>query len=200
MGTHGATKSATSAVPTPRSNSMAMVRLAIGLLGVCAVVAAFGLVSGARRYAEAGNPYPGAFVSVAEPVGFFAASLAGALCLGALIHVVMTAKPEPDGLIDAAAFRIHLLAERVSGLWLGLAATMVVIQAAHDTGVGPARLLASGGTIGLRRRLRDGTRVDCCGDLRAGGCDGAAAVHSLARARCAACPHCACRRRHRGDR
>lgn len=144
MGTHGATKSATSAVPTPRSNSMAMVRLAIGLLGVCAVVAAFGLVSGARRYAEAGNPYPGAFVSVAEPVGFFAASLAGALCLGALIHVVMTAKPEPDGLIDAAAFRIHLLAERVSGLWLGLAATMVVIQAAHDTGVGPARLLASG--------------------------------------------------------
>lgn len=43
---------------------MAMVRLAIGLLGVCAVVAAFGLVSGARRYAEAGNPYPGAFVSV----------------------------------------------------------------------------------------------------------------------------------------
>lgn len=123
---------------------MAMVRLAIGLLGVCAVVAAFGLVSGARRYAEAGNPYPGAFVSVAEPVGFFAASLAGALCLGALIHVVMTAKPEPDGLIDAAAFRIHLLAERVSGLWLGLAATMVVIQAAHDTGVGPARLLASG--------------------------------------------------------
>ncbi len=60
MGTHGATKSATSAVPTPRSNSMAMVRLAIGLLGVCAVVAAFGLVSGARRYAEAGNPYPGA--------------------------------------------------------------------------------------------------------------------------------------------
>lgn len=144
MGTHRATKSATSAVPTPRSNSMAMVRLAIGLLGVCAVVAAFGLVSGARRYAEAGNPYPGAFVSVAEPVGFFAASLAGALCLGALIHVVMTAKPEPDGLIDAAAFRIHLLAERVSGLWLGLAATMVVIQAAHDTGVGPARLLASG--------------------------------------------------------
>lgn len=186
-------------MPTPRSNSMAMVRLAIGLLGVCAVVAAFGLVSGARRYAEAGNPYPGAFVSVAEPVGFFAASLAGALCLGALIHVVMTAKPEPDGLIDAAAFRIHLLAERVSGLWLGLAATMVVIQAAHDTEVGPARLLASGalwtpsppprwhaGGL-LRRSARWWLRRRC-------GC-------TLAGSGTLCClSHCACRRRHRGDR
>ncbi len=123
---------------------MVIVQMLVGLLGVCAAVAAFGLVSGTRRYAAAGNPYPGAFLSVAEPVGYFAASLAGALCLGALVYVVVMSRPEPDGLIDAAAFRIHLMAERVSPVWLGLAATMVVIQAAHDTGVAPARLLGSG--------------------------------------------------------
>ena len=40
---------------------------------------------GPRRYADAGNPFPGAFASVAEPVGYFLAWLLGALCLGALI-------------------------------------------------------------------------------------------------------------------
>ncbi len=89
-----------------------------------------------RRYADRQSPYPGAFVSVAEPVGFFAAS--PVRCAPALIHVVMTAKPVPDGLIDAAAFRFTCWQNvfQVSG---GQPHFMVVIQAAHDTGVGPAR-------------------------------------------------------------
>ncbi|MHA7651518.1 cytochrome c oxidase assembly protein [Mycobacterium sp. ML4] len=118
--------------------------LAAGFLAIAAAVAAYGLISGPRHYAEAGNPFPGDFVSAAQPVGYFVAVLLGALCLGALLLVVMTARPEPDGLIDGAAFRIHLLAEWVSFAWMLAAAAMVVIQAAHDSGVGARALLSSG--------------------------------------------------------
>lgn len=118
--------------------------MAGGFLAAAAALAGYGVVSGPRRYAEAGNPFPGALVSAAEPVGYFVASLLGALCLGALLLVVTTARPEPDGLIDAAAFRIHLVAERVSLAWVLTAAAMVVIQAAHDSGVRPGALLSSG--------------------------------------------------------
>lgn len=118
--------------------------LLVGFLAVSAALAGYGLVSGPRRYAEAGNPYPGAFVGIAEPVGYFVGSLLGAICLGALCYVVMTARPQQDGLIDAAAFRIHLVVERVSVAWLVIALAMVVIQASHDSGVAPARLVSSG--------------------------------------------------------
>lgn len=114
-----------------------------GTVLALAAVAGYGLFSGTHRYAAAGNPYPGALISVAEPVGWFAASLSGALCLGALIYVVMTSRPEPDGLIDAQAFRIHLLAERVSIAWLAIAGAMVPVQAANDAGVALPELLSS---------------------------------------------------------
>lgn len=135
-------------VTSARSLSLRTAALAAGLLAVGVALAAYGLISGSRRYAELGNPFPGSFVSAAEPVGYFLASLLGALCLGALLLVVVTARPEPDGLIDGAAFRIHLLAERVSLAWVVAAVGMVVIQAAHDTGVRPGVLLSSGAVFG----------------------------------------------------
>ena len=55
----------------------------------------------------------------------------------------MTSRPEQDGLIDPAAFRIHLVAERVSLAWPVVAAAMVAIQAAHDAVWG--RLLVRAG-------------------------------------------------------
>lgn len=110
-------------------------------------MAAYGLLSGAGPYAATGNPYPGAFVAAAEPLGYFGASLGGAICLGALIYVTMNARPEADGLIDPPSFRVHLLAERVSVIWVVLTAAMVVIQAAHDSGVALARLLGSGALL-----------------------------------------------------
>lgn len=131
-----------------RTSSVRTAALAGGFVAVLVLVAVavagYGLVSGPRRYAEAGNPYPGAFVSAAEPAGYFIASLLGALCLGALLLVVVTAQPESDGLIDGPAFRIHLVAERVSLAWVLAAAAMVVIQASHDTGVRAGALLSSG--------------------------------------------------------
>lgn len=118
--------------------------LASGFLAISVAVGCYGLISGPHRYAEAGNPYPGAFLSAAEPIGYFTGTLLGALCLGALVYVVMMSRPAQDGLIDATAFRVHLVAERLSIVWLGLAVAMVVIQAAHDSGVAPAKLLGSG--------------------------------------------------------
>lgn len=122
----------------------ARVGLLVGFLAITAALAGYGLVSGPGRYAEAGNPYPGAFVGIAEPVGYFVGSLLGAIILGALCCVVMTARPQQDGLIDPAAFRIHLVLERVSPAWLVVALAMVVIQASHDCGVSPGRLVSSG--------------------------------------------------------
>lgn len=115
-----------------------------GFLGSTVAVGVYGLVSEAHRYVVAGNPDPGAFISVAEPVGWFAASLSSAVCLGALVCVLMMSWPKPDGLIDAVAYQIHLVAERASIAWLMLASAMVLVQAANDSGATLPELL--GGT------------------------------------------------------
>ncbi|OBI72927.1 cytochrome c oxidase assembly protein [Mycobacterium asiaticum] len=144
MGTEGPSAEVTPAARVDRSRSVRSAALAAGFVVLFVAVAAYGLLSGTRRDAESGNPYPGAFISAAAPVGYFVASLLGAMCLGALLLVVMTSRPEPDGLLDADGFRIHLVAERVSLLWTVVAVVMVVIQAAHDVGVGAGALLSSG--------------------------------------------------------
>lgn len=141
MQTHEPTDQTSSAVRKPRSLSMRTAQMLGGYLCITVAVGAYGLTTGARRYAAAGNPYPGGFVSVVEPVGWFTASLASALCLGALVYIVMASRPGPGGLIDAEAFRIHLVAERVSIAWFALATAMALIQAASDSGIDPFELL-----------------------------------------------------------
>ncbi|WP_128108664.1 cytochrome c oxidase assembly protein [Mycolicibacterium elephantis] len=107
-------------------------------------LAGYALVSGARPYAAIGDSYPGTATAVGEPVGYFTASLCGALCLGALVYIVTTACPD-RGVIDAAAFRIHLVAERLAVVWALAAAAMIVVQAASDAGVAATRLVRSAG-------------------------------------------------------
>lgn len=140
MQTDGPAGTATSAVRAPRLISLGTALMLAGLLASAVAVASYGLFSRADRYAAAGNPDPGSFISVAEPVGYFGASLSSALCLGALVYFVMMSWPQEDGLIDAQAFRIHLAAERISIVWFALALAMVVVQAANDSGVTPAEL------------------------------------------------------------
>ncbi|MDT5222483.1 MAG: hypothetical protein QOF15_4588, partial [Mycobacterium sp.] len=144
MDSDGPAGQATSRTAGARSSWVRTAALAGGFVAVAVALGAYALISGPRRYADAGNSFPGAFASVAEPVGCLVAWLLGALCLGALILVVVMSRPEPDGLIDAAAFRIHLVAERVSAAWSVVAAAMVVVQAGHDVGVSPATLLSGG--------------------------------------------------------
>ncbi|HOB50302.1 MAG TPA: cytochrome c oxidase assembly protein [Mycobacterium sp.] len=87
---------------------------------------------------------PATATTVAEAVGYFTATLAGAVCLGGLVLVVITARPDDRGVLDLAAFRAHLVVERVAPLWVIAALVMVVVQTAADAGVSATRLLVSG--------------------------------------------------------
>ncbi len=78
-------------------------------------------------------------------LGHFTAALAGAVCLGGVVLVLITARPDDRGVVDPAAFRTHLMVERFSVLWLVASLAMVVVQAAADAGVAATRMLASGG-------------------------------------------------------
>nr|WP_246228084.1 cytochrome c oxidase assembly protein [Mycolicibacterium helvum] len=114
-------------------------------------------VSGERRFAATGDSYPGMVTSVAEVVGYFTATLAAAICLGALAFTVVTAEPDERGVLDAMSFRVHLLAERLAPLWLMTALAMVVIQSANAAGVPVSRLIGGGGigsTLGASEMAR----------------------------------------------
>lgn len=114
-------------------------RAAVGpLLAAYAVVAGFGAMYALRLFS------PATPTTVAEVLGHFTAALSGAVCLGGLVLILITARPDDRGILDAAAFRAHLAVERLSVVWLAAALVMVVVQAAADAGVDATRLFASG--------------------------------------------------------
>ena len=105
-----------------------------------AILGAFGALIGALvAYAASSGQ-----TSPAEIAGHFTASVAGAICLGGLVYVLITACPDERGVLDPSAFRAHLLIERIAPLWLISALAMVVVQSAADASVPPARVLSSG--------------------------------------------------------
>ncbi|OYN82136.1 cytochrome c oxidase assembly protein [Mycolicibacterium sphagni] len=116
-----------------------------GYLAMVAALVVYAVTSGERRFTAIGASYPGTATSVAEVVGYFTATLAAAICLGSLVFVVITAEPDERGVLDAASFRVHLLAERLAPLWLVSALAMVVIQSADATGLSVTRLVSGGG-------------------------------------------------------
>ncbi|EHB44242.1 Cytochrome c oxidase caa3-type, assembly factor CtaG-related protein [Mycolicibacterium rhodesiae JS60] len=116
-----------------------------GYLVMAAALIAYAVASGDHRFTADGDSYPGTATSVAEVVGYFTASLVTALCLGALVFIVVTADPDERGVLDATSFRVHLLAERLAPLWLVSALAMVVIQSANAAGVPVSRLIGGGG-------------------------------------------------------
>ena len=83
--------------------------------------------------------------TVTEALGHFVAAGAGALSIGGLVLVLITARPDDRGVVDPTAFRAHLMVERASVLWSIAAAAMVVVQAAADAGVAATRLFAGAG-------------------------------------------------------
>ena len=115
----------------------AAVAAVVGLTCYCAA-------SGARRYVEVGNGDPGVLTSSAATVGYFLAALCGACVLGGRVFVVVGARPDAAGKIDAGVYRAHLLVQRAAIAWVVIAAAMVVVAAADGSGVGLGRLLASG--------------------------------------------------------
>lgn len=133
--------------PGPVSRRAALVSWAAGIIAVSAGLACYALAVGERTYTAGGESYPGALTSVAEPVGYFVASLAGGLCLGGLLYVVVVARPDAHRVIDDRAFRTHLMVERWSVIWALTAMVMVVIQAASNAGVPVTRLLGGAGIV-----------------------------------------------------
>ncbi len=118
--------------------------LLAGYIAAVGAIAGYELISGDRRFVATGDSFPGALTSVAEAVGYFTATLSGALVIGALVYIVTTATPDDRGALDAGSFRLHRFAERVSLVWLASAATMVPIQAADNSGLAVWRLVGSG--------------------------------------------------------
>ena len=117
--------------------------LAATVLVACIGLACYAAAAGPRSYASTGDSYPGLVTAVAEPLGFFVATLAGAVTMGALLLVTITARPDDCGVIDAPAFGAHLLAERTSVVWVLAALCMVPIQAASDAGASVVELIGS---------------------------------------------------------
>ncbi len=194
MGTHGATKSHVKLLAVELHGDGTAGNWP--LLGVCAVVTAFRAVSGSAPRAEA-TIYPGLRPDVAERSGSSPRRWP-VRCLGALIprgHDVT----EPDDPIDAAAFGFTCWQNVFPGL-VGASHGHSGRPGRHDTGVGPARLLAGGEPSGLRRRFprwRGWIVAAICALVVA---DGAAAACTRWLGHVVLLSPCACRRRHRGDR
>lgn len=118
----------------------------LGIVAGCTVVLFMSAVQlGAQRLAAAGIADPGTATSAARLLGHWAGTLAGALCVGALIWIVTTATPRDDGRIDAASFSAHLLVERIAIIWACCATAMVVVSASADAGIPIGRLVAGPG-------------------------------------------------------
>ena len=113
---------------------------AAGIVGLAIHCAA----SGAERYVETGDTYPGLSVSWAATAGYFLAAICGCCVVGGIVFLLMGARPEAAGNIDAAVYRVHLLVHQAAIGWTITAAMMVVVSAADSSGVGIGRLLTSG--------------------------------------------------------
>ena len=113
---------------------------AAGLVGLAIYCAA----SGSQRYVETGDTYPGLFSNFLATAGYFLAALCGACVVGGRVYVLMGARPDAAGNIDAGVYRAHLLVQRAAVAWAVIAAVMVAVAAADGSGVGIGRLLGSG--------------------------------------------------------
>ncbi|OLO99544.1 hypothetical protein BVU76_25190 [Mycolicibacterium porcinum] len=117
-----------------------------GTVAGCAVVLFLcALRLGEQRLAAAGIADPGTATNAARLLGHWIASLAGAVCAGALVWIVTTATPRDDGRIDAESFPAHLLVERIAVVWAACATAMVVVSASADAGIPVGRLVAGPG-------------------------------------------------------
>lgn len=114
--------------------------LLAGYLAMVGATAGYTVASGDRRFVATGDSFPGWVTTLAETVGYFTATLSGALVIGALVYIVTTAHPDDRGVLDADSFGLHRFAERVALVWLVSAAAMIPIQAADDSGIAVSRL------------------------------------------------------------
>ena len=113
--------------------------------------------------------------AVAHALGIFTATVAGAVCLGGVVLILITARPDDRGVIDAPAFRVHRVVERVSVVWFVTALAMVVIQVAADAGLSLPLLFSSdrigsiGNAVGASAYARAWVMVAICAAVTVAG-------------------------------
>ncbi len=117
--------------------------LIAGYVIALAALVGYALITGDRHFAAVGDAFPGNATSIAALTGYFTATLSGMVVLGLLIYIVVTASPDSRGVVDVNAFRVHVVTERVSVLWVLTALTMIPLQAANTNGIPVSRLLTS---------------------------------------------------------
>ncbi|KLI04300.1 cytochrome c oxidase assembly protein [Mycolicibacterium septicum] len=96
---------------------------------------------GVATVGDAGIVALGPVTTTGQLVGYWAATLAGAFCLGALVWIVVTAKPSASGRIDVAAFGVHRWIERVAILWAVCSVAMVLLVSAAEAGIPIGKLV-----------------------------------------------------------
>jgi len=74
----------------------------------------------------------------------FIATLAGAVCLGGLVLIIITTGPRDRGVVDGPVSRAHRLVEWVSVLWMVTASVMVGVRAAADAHLSLPQLMSRG--------------------------------------------------------
>lgn len=112
--------------------------------GLMLVLAVYAWASGATRYVESADPYPGMGTAVADVVGNFAGFALAAAVLGGLVSVVLTASPDSQGFIDAAVYPVFRRVRRAAGFGVVVAVLMAVTSAADTTGVSVGAMVSSG--------------------------------------------------------
>ncbi|MCV7228460.1 cytochrome c oxidase assembly protein [Mycolicibacterium komossense] len=130
------------APPAAPSKAITAALLAAGG-AVLAALTVYVVVSGDSKYLETGDSPAGLTTSALMQAGTFLGTLCGGLCLGAIVYILVGARPDSRGLIDAGVFRVHVLAERAAAAWAVCAMAMVVVSAADDAGVSVIRLITS---------------------------------------------------------
>ncbi|MGF0327971.1 cytochrome c oxidase assembly protein (plasmid) [Gordonia rubripertincta] len=144
----GESKALTEAVtPSIQSRPQRAIALRVAPLvvgGLVLLLAVYAWVSGAARYVESADPYPGVGTAVADVVGNFAGFALAAVVLGGLVSVVLTAVPDSQGFIDAAVYPVFRRVRRAAGCSVIVAVLMAFTSAADTTGVSVGAMVSSG--------------------------------------------------------
>jgi hypothetical protein len=119
------------------------VMLGTAVVALAGGLAAFCTVSAHALSGETWNGYSGLVTSAGDVVGYFLAAVAGGCVVGARVAVIVGARPDPAGKIDAGVYRAYQLAGRAAIAWALIATAMVFISAADGSAIGVARLLTS---------------------------------------------------------
>ena len=112
--------------------------------GLVLLLAVYAWVSGAARYVESADPYPGVGTAVADVVGNFAGFALAAVMLGGLVSMVLTAVPDSQSYIDAAVYPVFRRVRRAAGCSVVVALFMAFTAAADTTGVSVGAMVSSG--------------------------------------------------------